>query len=135
MAELTPAKYIMATMYRGFSTVNRRKKFRLTDLELVKQDLINHFQIAKGEKLMQPNFGTVIWNLLFEPMTEDLKAVIIADVTQVAAYDPRVSIDNVIVTDFEHGIQIELELRYLLTNQTQLMNLRFDGSTNTLAVA
>lgn len=125
----------MATLYRGFSTVGRRKKFRLTDFELVKQDLINHFKISKGEKLMKPNFGTIIWNVIHEPLTENLKSVIINDITSVASYDPRISIDNVIVTEYDRGIQIELELRYLLTNQKNLMNLRFDGTTNTLFAA
>ena len=50
----------MAITYKGFSTVGRNQKFRLTDFDLVKQDLINHFNIRKGEKLMNPNFGTVI---------------------------------------------------------------------------
>ena len=122
----------MATMYRGFSTVGRNKKFRLTDFELVKQDLINHFYIRKGEKLMNPNFGTIIWNVLHEPLTEDLKSVIVSDIEAIAAYDPRVSIDNVIVTEYDRGIQIELELRYVQTNQLGRMNLQFDNTTNTL---
>ena len=54
--------------YRGFSTLVNAKKYRLTDFELVKQDLINHFNIRKGEKLMKPDFGTVIWDMLFEPV-------------------------------------------------------------------
>jgi phage baseplate assembly protein W len=124
----------MANMYRGFSTVGRDKKFRLTDFELVKQDLINHFNIRKGEKLMNPDFGTIIWNVLYEPLTEDLKSVIISDITSIARYDPRVSIDNVIITEFDRGIQIELELRYLQTNQSGLLNLQFDNQANTLAV-
>jgi phage baseplate assembly protein W len=125
----------MATMYKGFSTVGRTKKYRLIDHDLIKQDLINHFYIRKGEKLMNPNFGTIIWNVLFEPMTDDLKAVIVADIKQVASYDPRLSVDNVVITEFEQGIQVELELRYVQTNQTNLMNLRFDGATNLLTVA
>jgi len=125
----------MATMYKGFSTVGRTKKYRLIDHELIKQDLVNHFHIRKGEKLMNPNFGTIIWNVLFEPMTDDLKAVIVADIKQVASYDPRLSVDNVVITEFEQGIQVELELRYIQTNQTNLMNLRFDGATNLLTVA
>jgi len=125
----------MATMYKGFSTVGRTKKYRLTDQDLIKQDLINHFYIRKGEKLMNPNFGTIIWNVLFEPMTDDLKAVIIADIKQVASYDPRLSIDNVVVTEFEQGIQVELQLRFVESNQINLMNLRFDGANNTLTTA
>jgi phage baseplate assembly protein W len=122
----------MAILYKGFSTVGRNKKFRLTDFELIKQDLINHFQIRKGEKLMNPNFGTIIWNVLYDPFTPELKSAIIADIKAIAAYDPRVSIDNVIVTEYETGIQIELELRYLQTNQTNLMNLRFNNQNRTL---
>jgi phage baseplate assembly protein W len=124
----------MANMYRGFSTVGRDKKFRLTDFELVKQDLVNHFNIRKGEKLMNPDFGTIIWNVLYEPLTEDLKSVIIADIKSIAGYDPRVSVDNVIITEYDRGIQIELELRYLQTNQSNLLNLQFDNQSNTLSV-
>jgi phage baseplate assembly protein W len=122
----------MAIFYKGFSTVGRNKKFRLTDFELVKQDLLNHFQIRKGEKLMNPNFGTIIWNVLYDPFTLELKSAIIADIKAIAAYDPRVSIDNVIVSEYEYGIQIELELRYLQTNQTNLVNLQFNNQNRTL---
>jgi phage baseplate assembly protein W len=122
----------MAIMYRGFSTIGRTRKYRLTDFELVKQDLINHFYIRKGEKLMNPNFGTIIWNVIHEPLTEDLKSVIISDIKSIAEYDPRISIDNVVITEFDQGIQVELQLRYVLTNQTNLLNLQFDNQNSTL---
>lgn len=122
----------MATIYKGFSTVGRNKKFRLTDFELVKQDLINHFHIRKGEKLMNPNFGTIIWNVLYEPLTEDLKSVISADVRSIVSYDPRVAVDNVIITEYDRGLQLEIELRYLQTDNSNLMLLQFDNQANTL---
>ncbi len=122
-------------MYRGFSTVGRNRKFRLTDFELVKQDLINHFYIRKGEKLMNPDFGTIIWNVVHEPLTEDLKSVIVTDIKAVAGYDPRISIDNVVITEYDQGIQVELQLRYVQTNQTNLLNLQFDNQNNTLTAA
>jgi len=122
-------------MYRGFSTVGRTRKFRLTDFELVKQDLINHFYIRKGEKLMNPDFGTIIWNVVHEPLTEDLKSVIVTDIKAIAGYDPRISIDNVVITEYDQGIQVELQLRYVQTNQTNLLNLQFDNQNNTLTAA
>ena len=125
----------MAIMYRGFSTVGRNRKFRLTDFELVKQDLINHFYIRKGEKLMNPNFGTIIWNVVHEPLTEDLKSVIVSDIKSIASYDPRISVDNVVITEYDQGIQVELQLRYVQTNQTNLLNLQFDNQNNTLTAA
>ena len=125
----------MATTYKGFSTQAGNKNFRLTDFELIKQDILNHFNIRKGEKLMRPNFGTIIWNVLHEPFTEDLKSVITQDVKAIASYDPRVSFDNIIITEYDQGIQIELQLRYVLTNQTNIMLMNFDGVTNTLTAS
>lgn len=122
----------MATIYKGFSTLAPSRNFRLTDFDLIKQDIINHFNIRKGEKLMRPNFGTIIWNVLHEPFTDDLKSVIATDVKAIASYDPRVSFDNIVITEYDQGIQIELQLRYVPTNQTNLMLMNFNNQTNTL---
>ena len=122
----------MAATYKGFSTISGRRNFRLTDFDLIKQDITNHFNIRKGEKLMNPDFGTIIWNVLFEPFTEDLKSVIVSDIKSIAAYDPRVSFDNIIVTEYDQGIMIELQLRYVPTNQVNIMLLNFNGQTQTL---
>lgn len=122
------------TTYKGFSTYNRVKKFRLTDFELVKQDLYNHFHIRKGEKLMNPNFGTIIWGVLFEPFTEEIKAAIVTDIKAIASYDPRISIDNVTVTQFEYGLQIALELTYIPTDQTQMMQFSFDQNSKSVSM-
>lgn len=119
-------------IYKGFSTYNRNRKFKLVDFELVKQDLFNNFNIKKGEKLMNPDFGTIIWSLLFEPFTDAVKDQIINDIKKIAAYDPRVAIDRVTVTQYQYGIQIQLELRYLSTNQVSTLILQFDRNANAL---
>jgi phage baseplate assembly protein W len=114
------------TQYKGFSTYNRPKHFRLTDFDLVKQDLTNHFNIRKGEKLMQPDFGTIIWDTLFDPFDDDTKTRIIKDVKRIIAFDGRVSAQNVIVTQFEKGIQIEIVLVYIANGLTGSMQLEFN---------
>lgn len=119
-------------LYKGFSTFNRSKKFRITDFELVKQDLINHFNIRKGEKLMNPEFGTIIWDILFDPLDDDTKNIIIQDVKKIISYDPRVGAQNVVVTQYEHGIQIEIDLVYINTNQRNLLSLNFDRNSTTV---
>lgn len=113
-------------LYNGFSTLNGNKKFKLTDFELVKQDLQNHFGIRKGEKLMNPEFGTIIWDLLFEPLNEDTKNSIIQDIKKIVANDPRIAAQNVIVTQYDRGLQIELELIYISTNQVDKLAIKFD---------
>jgi phage baseplate assembly protein W len=122
----------MATFYKGFSTHNRYKKFRVTNLELVKQNIFNHFNIRKGEKLMQPNFGSLIWNMLFEPLTEETRQMIVGDVQTVVSYDPRVRVQNVAVTQFEYGIQLVVELSYLTDNQVDRLVLDFENKSRTL---
>lgn len=119
--------------YRGISTVGTpSNSFSLYDLELIKQDIVNHFHIRQGEKLENPGFGTIIWDLLFDPLTEDLKNAIIQNVTDIINYDPRVQVDNVIVSTYESGIQIECELTYLPYSISEQLRFRFDQNNNIL---
>lgn len=128
------AENVTSKMYKGFSTINANtENFALYDLELIRQDLLNHFHVRQGERLMNPSFGTIIWDLLFEPLTEDLKALITQNVNTIINYDPRVKADNVIVTAYESGIQIECFLTYLPYNISQSMQLRFDQTNGLLA--
>jgi len=113
-------------IYKGFSTRNRYKKFRLTDFELAKQDLLNHFYIRKGEKLMNPNFGSLIWNTIFEPLTDSVRDKIIRDINDIAKYDPRIAVNNVTVQQYEHGLIVDLDLTYIPTSQVEKMFLQFD---------
>jgi phage baseplate assembly protein W len=115
----------MAT-YKGFDTQSNSRRFRLTDFELIKRDLLNHFNVRRGENLMRPGFGCSIWNYLFEPMTETTRQQVIDEVKAVIDYDPRVNADKITITSYEQGIQIELELSLVGTNQTSNMVLRFD---------
>ena len=121
-------------LYKGFSTVNRNKKFRVTDVELCKQDLLNHFSVRKGEKLMQPNFGSVIWSLLFEPMDDRLNQLIIDDVRRIVGYDPRLGVKNINITGQEHGIQIEIDLLFIPTDQSTSLSLQFDANSSKLTL-
>ena len=86
---------ISSKMYRGFSTVNTSSEnFNLYDFELIKQDLLNNFYIRQGERLMNPTFGTIIWDLMFEPLTEQVKNLIEQNVTTIVNYDPRVKVER-----------------------------------------
>lgn len=119
--------------YKGFSTVSQdTENFSLYDFQLIQQDLLNHFHVRQGERLMNPEFGTIIWDLLFEPLTEQLKDLITQNVNEIINYDPRISANQVIVTAYESGIQIECVLTYLPYNISQSMQLRFDQNNGLL---
>lgn len=115
--------------YRGFSTVDAdTQNTVLYDLELIKQDLINHFHIRKGEKLENPTFGTIIWDILFDPLTEQLKQIIVNDVTTIVNSDPRTQVVKTVVTQKDQALQIEVTLRYLPYNIQETMQFSFDAN-------
>lgn len=121
------------TRYRGFSTINQIKKFRLNDIELIKRDLLNHFAIRKGEKLMNPNFGSIIWSVIFEPLTADVKALVVEDIRRVIGYDPRVRIDGVLVNQLDIGLQVQIDLTFLPDNLSDRLQIQFDRDQNTIS--
>jgi phage baseplate assembly protein W len=120
----------MAIKYRGFSTIDRTKKFHLADIELVKRDLINHFSIRKGEKLMQPSFGSIIWNMLFEPMTADVQAAIVDDIKRIVNYDPRINATNILVNELDQGLQIQIDITYLQGDFSSQLTLNFNTDSS-----
>jgi phage baseplate assembly protein W len=113
--------------YKGFSTISSASKNgALYDLELIKQDLINHFHIKKGEKLENPTFGTIIWDMLFEPLTDQLKQLITNDVNVIINSDPRIKVLSSVITQVDKGIQLEFTLLYIPYNIQQSMQFTFD---------
>ena len=120
-------------IYRGMSTVgNPFNGFALYDIDLIKQDIINHFHIRQGEKLSNPAFGCIIWDLLFDPLTPGLKDAIAKNVSDIVNYDPRVIVDKIIVSEYEQGIQIECEMTYLPHNISEALRFRFDQDNSIL---
>ena len=113
--------------YRGLSTVNRQSRtFQLYDIELIKQDLVNHFNIRKGEKLYQPEYGTIIWDAIFEPFTDTLKQRVLDDVQSIGNSDPRVDGDGLALQEKEFGLQIQCVLRYVDYDVSEALQLTFD---------
>lgn len=124
----------MAT-YSGFSTVNTlsQKNFKLTDYDLIKQDLLNSINTRKGTRVMLPEEGCEIWDLLYEPLTEDVKLTIADNFTTIVNNDPRVrlvAIDLVALED-QNYLLAEIQLSYVATNQTENMRILFDMQANT----
>ena len=118
--------------YKGFSSGEANKNFKLYDINLVKQDLINHFYIRKGEKLENPDFGTVIWDMLFEPFTPDVKEIIAKDVEAIVNYDPRIVVQEVQIDSTDQGMRIQVELIYRPFNITEKMTLNFDKNNKVI---
>ena len=121
-------------LFKGFSTVGRDfEDIALYDYELVRADLLNHFNIRKGEKLENPEVGTIIWDSIFEPNTQATSDAIIADVQSIIEQDPRVELESVDVDYFEHGLQVSMSVLYRQLNVQEQLSLNFD-ETQSLSV-
>jgi phage baseplate assembly protein W len=113
-------------MFKGFSTIDKaRAPYTLIDKELVKRDLLNHFHTRKGERLMRPQFGSIIWDLLMNPeddLTEDL---VKEDIERIIDTDPRVDLIDTSIFILDHTIRAEVTLTYRGINDEDILYLEF----------
>ena len=112
--------------FKGFSSRAERQNFKIYDFECAKQDLLNRLSIRKGERVENPEFGTIIYDAIFEPFTEALKESIIEDITNNLNADPRLSTQDIRVTEADHGIAIQATITYIPLNITETMRFDFD---------
>ena len=115
--------------FKGFSSRADKKNFQLYDFEVAKQDLINRLSIRKGERVENPEFGTIIYDAIFEPFTEALKYAIVEDVTANLNADPRISTEEILVTEADKGIAIQATITYVPLNITEKLRFNFDENS------
>ena len=115
--------------FKGFSSKADQRNFKIYDFECVKQDLINRLSVRKGERVENPEFGTIIYDCLFEPFTEALKDQIIEDITANLNADPRLSTEEIIVSEEGHGIAIQATIKYIPLDITEKLQFKFDENS------
>lgn len=118
-------------IYRGFSSVAKQGiDTALFDLELVKQDLLNHFNTRIGERVARPTFGSIIWDLLFDlgdPRTESL---VIQDAQRIIGQDPRVKLLEIVtnVSLDAHEISLAIRLQAVKYDMDDWFTVTFSSS-------
>jgi len=120
--------------YLGFSSEYGYKNFKVTDFELALQDLINHLNIRPGEKLMNPKFGCIVWDMLFENFTDDVKSAIVENIADIIDQEPRLNLDSINVVEYDQGIQVELALSYIPSALATNLVLTFDQQADGIYV-
>tara|TARA_S200002703_G_C3607093_1_gene186466 strand:- start:106 stop:483 length:378 start_codon:yes stop_codon:yes gene_type:complete len=123
-------------IYTGFSFKNWQhdKSFKLTDVDIVKQDILNHIFTRKGDRRGLATFGTIIQDLLFEPFNNDTVALISDQVRAVINFDPRVVLssetDYQITPDFDNSVlYITARLRYVELDLTDILHINLEFSS------
>tara|TARA_B100000287_G_C20027629_1_gene541181 strand:+ start:9 stop:443 length:435 start_codon:yes stop_codon:yes gene_type:complete len=105
-----------------------------TTLEQVGSNIKNLLLTSKGERIMQPEFGSRLRDLLFEQYTEELpKRVKEEIVNAVSTWLPFITIDSVEVIQDETDLnQIRVDLHFALNyepNRFESITLNFDTTS------
>jgi phage baseplate assembly protein W len=85
--------------------------------------------VRKGERVENPEFGTIIYDCLFEPFTEALKDQILEDITANLNADPRIATEEIIVSEKDHGIAIQATIKYIPLDITEKLQFKFDENS------
>ncbi len=101
-------------IFTGFSTSgsSASKNWTYYDIDLIKRDLMNHFNTRVGERVMRPNFGCKIWDYMMEPLTPGMSDLIKQEAIRICESDSSVSINDVKVYTAGAGIRVELTLLF-----------------------
>jgi uncharacterized protein len=124
-------RYDATFVGRGFSwpmTVDHTGSIKLTDGV---PDLDRSIQLvlmtAPGERVMRPQFGCRIWDLLFEPVTPNLLGLIAEAVRDaLAQWEPRIEVQQVVPDPDENdGGLVRVSVNYLVRATNDRRNLVF----------
>jgi phage baseplate assembly protein W len=122
----------LVSKFRGYSSVGTTFLSPVRyDLDLARQDLLNQFNTKFGERVMLPKFGTIIWDLLFDPMDANTTRQIKDDVVRIISEDPRWGIQTVDINEGINSIDIRVTVTYRPTDETITLPLTYDKGTDT----
>lgn len=124
----------------GFSTVNfrtgssliddvnvgrRTGTNTLEDKELSKRDLLNHFYTRKGERLGEPEFGSILPELVFEQLDQLTIRRADEDVRTIIGLDPRWNLIDYVIDTEQHDLVINVQLEYVSDLSREELVLRY----------
>ena len=114
-------------LFTGFSTKNKKAiNHQLNDKDLVIEDLMNHIMTRKGERVMLPTYGSIIHDMIFEPLTDETTELIEEDLTDIINDDPRCNFVSIEITDSDHTINAMLRLEILPMNESVELSIDLD---------
>lgn len=116
-----------AHLYKGFSSLDENNPVsKLFDLDLIKQDILNQFNTKKGSRVMNPTFGSDVWDILMEPMSPQVRDALVNDVKRICTSDPRFTPTQMDITEYTDGFLLELTLVLNSTNESATMKIKFN---------
>jgi phage baseplate assembly protein W len=92
--------------------------------EDVRQAILIILQTTPGERVMRPQFGAGLADLVFEPITTALIALVKHRVeTALIQWEPRIDVESVTVTPSPPVGRLDVDVRYLVRQTSTFYNL------------
>jgi phage baseplate assembly protein W len=83
--------------------------------EQIKSNIINLLLTNKGERIMNPNFGTNLRDIIFEGNVDNIALLIQEKITSALnIYIPQVRIDNIDVGSIPDSYELRIDLKYTI---------------------
>lgn len=117
----------MTVVFKGFTTPVQGRTKTLYNEEIVRQDLINHFNTKKGERAFDADYGFIGWDLIFSLDNYNTQNLLEADCRRIVYEEPRVILLNIRSEKIEYGYAIEIDLKYKILNSVETLRMIYDN--------
>ncbi|MFN2608120.1 MAG: GPW/gp25 family protein [Acidimicrobiales bacterium] len=99
----------------------------VTGPEAVARGMTLVLSTAPGERVMRPEFGCAIWELLFAPVNPNTLGLMAQHVREaIGRWEPRVDLEEVVVRpDPADAARVEIDISYTIRTTNDRRNLVF----------
>jgi phage baseplate assembly protein W len=113
----------------GFSSIGKRTGTNvLEDKALAIRDLLNHFYTRRGERLGEPEFGSILPELVFEQFDQFVIDSADEDVRAIIRLDPRWELQDYQIDTLDHALTITVQLTYIPDLSQEQLVLKYTAT-------
>ena len=75
---------------------------------------------------MRPDFGSLIFDYLFDPFDEETKSLVIEDAVRIIGRDPRVALLSIEAKELSEVLRVEIELQFTPQDVVDNLYIEYD---------
>ena len=134
--DLNPDVFIGLQLPLGYSNTGFFKQTKTT-FEQAKYNIVNLFRTIPGERLGQPTFGSVLYEIIFEPMNEDFTDIMQEAIERsLETWLPYINIKNIDIAVPDYNInRVNISIDFGLSfepDRFETVSISFDQFESTI---
>ena len=120
--------------FKGFSTIDKDKKFSMVDRDLIKRDLLNALLIRAGTLPGRPEVGTKIWDYIFDPNDSIQSGNIEQELRRIIDLDKRIQLHEIVITQVNNMIIANVSVSTLPDYSVEQFYINFSQDSQTATI-